>query len=67
MFPSWGVLDCLIAAVLLLYCASLSGPWFTNEEATEIFPSWVIRLIVFVAALLFLYAAILQLIRANWL
>ncbi len=41
--------------LLLLYCASLPGPWFTNEEATEIVPSWIIRLIVFLVALWFFY------------
>jgi len=66
IFANRWVLGSLIAAMLLLYCASLPGPWFTNEEATEIIPSWIMRLIAFVASLWFFYVAVLRWKHGFW-
>ena len=66
IFASHGLLGHIIAAALCFYCAYLPGPWFSNEEATEIFPSWIIRLLVFIAGLAFLYATAWDIVRHRW-
>ena len=65
-FGANGVLGHLLASALCLYCASLPGPWFSNEEATEIFPSWIIRVLVFAAGLWFFYWAVWDAMHHRW-
>lgn len=61
-----GPIASLIAGLLLLYCASLPGPWFTNEEATELFPSWIIRVLVFTLSLVCFYSLVWDLAHHAW-
>ena len=65
IFWGRGVIGSLIIGLLLLYAASLPGPWFTNDEATEIVPSWVIRVIMFLAALWFFYISLWRLMHRR--
>jgi membrane protein DedA with SNARE-associated domain len=65
IFLSHSLLGCLIMALGLLYLASLPGPWFTNEEATEIIPSWIVRVLAFIAALWFFYVVFWRLLHGK--
>ena len=67
IFSSHSLLGYLIAGLGLLYLASLPGPWFTNEEATEIVPSWIMRVLAFIAALWFFYLAFWRLLHGKLL